>query len=471
MQSGRDRAPDRPGGRVSGSFRDPDGFVFERDGTIFRQINRCFASAFEALCASGLFERLWEKGLLIRHEEAGLDQAAEPESAARVIRPAPVPFIAYPYEWAFGMYRDAALATLDIQEEALACGYSLKDASAYNIQFVDGCPVFIDTLSFEPYEPGQPWVAYRQFCQHFLAPLALMAHVDIRLGALMRQYIDGIPLDLAARLLGRHACLSPGLLIHLRLHAKSQLRHATAPDAVRALRGRVSPLQLRAILDSLRGAIRSLRWKPAGTEWGEYYSFTNYSDDAFTAKRAGVEAMIAAAAPSRVWDLGANTGAFTRIASRRGIPSVAFDIDPAAVEKNYAMIRHDREQHLLPLIMDLTNPSGDIGWANTERSSLARRGPADLVMALALIHHLAISNNVPLERIADYLAELGRHLIIEFVPKGDSQVERLLATRKDVFPAYHEAGFEAAFRRTFDLIEKHPVAGASRTLYLLRRRR
>ena len=459
-----------PGERFSGSFRDPAGFMFTRNETLYRQVNRCFQAEFEDLTASGLFEQLWAQGLLIRHEAADIKWAADPACAAHVIRPERVPFISYPYEWSFSMYRDAALATLDIQREALALGYTLKDASAYNIQFVDGRPVFIDTLSFEKYTPGQPWVAYRQFCQHFLAPLALMARVDIRLSALMRDFIDGIPLDLAARLLGADARFNMGLYMHVRLHGRSQIRHAGGAAEGKAAASRVSPFQLQAILDSLRNTIQKLRWKPAGTEWGDYYTFTNYSDTAFAAKRAVVESMIRSIAPASVWDLGANTGAFTRLASRQGIYSVAFDIDPAAVEKNYAMIRNDQEKQLLPLIMDLTNPSPALGWANAERDSLSRRGPVDLVLALALIHHLAISNNVPLANIAGFLATLCRHLVIEFVPKEDSQVQRLLATRIDVFPAYHVAGFEAAFERLFEIIEKHPVDASCRTLYLMRRR-
>ncbi|NLF22100.1 MAG: SAM-dependent methyltransferase [Lentisphaerae bacterium] len=459
-----------PGERIRGSFRDPDGSMFTREGVLYRQINRCFQGPFDALVTSGLFERLWSKNLLIRHEAVDIERAADRESAVHVIRPERIPFISYPYEWSFSMYRDAALATLDIQREALALGYTLKDASAYNIQFVDGRPVFIDTLSFEPYAPGRPWVAYRQFCQHFLAPLALMARVDIRLGTLMRDCIDGIPLDLASRLLGARARFNPGLFMHVHLHGRSQIRHADASAERKAAASRVSPLQLQAILDSLRNTIGKLRWKPTGTEWGDYYTFTNYSDAAFAAKRSVVEAMIRTVAPASAWDLGANNGAFTRLAARQGIPSVAFDIDPAAVEKNYLMIRNDREQHLLPLIMDLTNPSPALGWANAERDSLVQRGPVDLVLALALIHHLAISNNVPLGHIAEFLAALGRHLVIEFVPKEDSQVQKLLATRADVFPAYNEQGFEAAFSRRFEIVEKQTVDGTCRTLYRMRRR-
>lgn len=457
--------------RVAGSFRDPSGFVYSREDALYRQVNPSYRAEYDALVSSGLLERLWRKGLLVEHTEADLALAATRE-AYRVLRPARVPFISYPYEWAFSAYRDAALATLDIQTEALACGLTLKDASAYNMQFVDGRPVLIDTLSFERYEPGTPWVAYRQFCQHFVAPLALMARKDVRLGMLMKGFIDGVPLDLASALLGSRSKWSPRLLLHIHAHAKSQRRHAQ--DGGRASANRPSAsmgsLALRGILDSLRATIISLKWSPVGTEWTDYYTFTNYTDAAFEAKRAIVEEFLATANPRSVWDLGANNGEFSRLASRRRIPTVAFDIDPGAVEKNYRQVRRDKEAALLPLVQDLTNPSASIGWAGTERDSLTARGPADMAFALALVHHLAISNNVPLQQIAEFLASVCHHLVIEFVPKEDSQVQKLLASRKDIFPDYTQDGFEAAFATAFKTRKRVSIASSSRTLYWMSRR-
>jgi hypothetical protein len=407
---------------------------------------------------------LWKKGLLVRHEEVETSLAAVP-GAHRVLRPERVPFISYPYEWCFSAYRDAALATLEIQAEALKHGMALKDASAYNIQFVDGRPVFIDTLSFEPYVPGSPWVAYRQFCQHFLAPLALMARKDVRMNTLMKGFIDGVPLDMASSLLGGASKWSPRLLMHIHAHARSQARHAEDGGSGAVRKAHVSKLALQGILDSLRGTIESLKWTPVGTEWTDYYTFTNYTDEAFEAKRGIVEKFLTDAAPRSVWDLGANNGEFSRVASRRGIPTVAFDIDPGAVEKNYRQIRNDREANLLPLVQDLTNPSPAIGWANAERDAFAARGPVDMVLALALIHHLAISNNVPLGQVAAFLASVCRNVVIEFVPKEDSQVRKLLASREDVFPDYTQSGFEAAFKERFDIRESVLIPGSCRTLH------
>jgi len=459
--------------RLSGSFRDPSGFIFFRDGVLYRQVNQVYRDHYDLLMNSGLCSSLTSDGLLVEHKET--DAApAQPDIAYKIIVPKRVPFISYPYEWPFSAFKAAALATLEIQQKALEFDMTLKDASAYNIQFVDAKPILLDTLSFERYREGEPWVAYRQFCQHFLAPLALMALKDVRLGQLLRVFIDGIPLDLASGMLPQRTRFSFGIGLHIHMHAKSQARHAD--DASKAsqkiaLKGSMSKRALLGLIDSLRSLVSKLSWKPADTEWGEYYDCTNYSENSMRAKHGLVEEFLEKSQPLKsVWDLGANRGFFSRIASDKGIPTVAFDIDPAAVEKNYLACVTEGERNLLPLVLDLANPSPSLGWQNRERDSLIRRGPADAVLALALIHHMAISNNVPLPMVADFLASVCRSLIIEFVPKSDSQVQRLLATREDIFPDYTESGFETAFKRRFNIEDARPVAGTERTLYLMKRK-
>lgn len=450
---------------LSGSFRDPSGFVYRREGVLYRQVHASYVENFELLLSSGLSSFLVSKGLIVDHEDVDLG-LRHTDEAVRVIRPRPVAFVSYPYEWSFGQLKDAALLTLRIQREALDRGMSLKDASAYNVQF-DGCqPVFIDTLSFELYVEGRPWVAYRQFCQHFLAPLALMSLVDVRLGQLLTSNLDGIPLDLASTLLPWSTRLKFPLLTHIHLHAKSQARYADRPVKGSSLT--VSRLSLIGLIDSLRKAVERLSWTPTGTEWGDYYANTNYETAAMERKSELVSRFLDRVRPSVVWDLGANTGVFSRLASKRGATTIAFDIDPAAVEKNYRDGKRDAERNLLPLRLDATNASPGLGWENTERQALIDRGPADVVLALALVHHLAIGNNVPLDRVARFLSRLATWLVIEFVPKEDSQVQRLLASREDIFDGYTADGFEVAFGRHFTIEAREAIEGTCRTLYLMR---
>ena len=453
---------------VAGSFRDPSGFLFEQDGVLYRQVNRVYADDYDLLMSSGLYEDLVAAGLLVRHEEADTALARSAD-AVRVLRPERVPFISYPYEWCFSALKDAALTTLAIQKKAYDHGMVLKDASAYNIQFLRGKPVFIDTLSFEKYREGDPWIAYRQFCQHFLGPLALMSRRDVRLGQLLRIHLDGIPLDLVSELLPTRTKFRPSLLMHLHLHAKSQKRWE-GETSIEGKRRKIGRMGFQGIIASLESAVRKLAWRPGGTEWAEYYDETNYTDAAMEEKARLVGEYLHLAAPAQVWDLGANTGRFSRIAADEGVDTLAFDIDPAAVEKNYLDCRSRKETHILPLVLDLTNPTPGVGWENRERLSLLQRGPTDTALALALIHHIAISNNVPLSRVAQFFADVCRTLIIEFVPKSDSQVRRLLATRADIFGDYHVEGFEAAFAECFTVERSTAIAGTERRLYLMKRR-
>ena len=359
---------------VAASFRDPAGFVFERDGTFFRQVNLEYRRHYELLESSGLAAALRAEGLLIEHEVVD-EPPAVAELCWKVLRPRRVEFVSYPWEWCFGQLKDAALATLRIQELALSHGMTLKDASALNIQFVDGRPTLIDSLSLEELRQGAPWVAYRQFCRHFLAPLALAAKVDHRLAALSRVHVDGIPLDLASRLLPASTRLSFGLLVHLHLHARFERAGAGAPVPQPAA-AQVSRASQAGMIQSLASACAGLRWRVPRTTWGDYRSDGSYSPPALARKKETVARLLERAAPRTVWDLGANAGEFSRIASGLGAHVVALDGDPAAVSAHYQEAKARGEKRLLPLLCDLANPTGDQGWAHAEhqRSSVRAAG-------------------------------------------------------------------------------------------------
>jgi hypothetical protein len=453
--------------RNPASYRDPSGFVFRRHGCVLRQINPCYRSDYDHLIASGLYQQLTDAGMLLPHEEAPLDWRLD-ERAYKVLRPVQLPFVSYPYEWSFSQLRDAALLTLKIQSLALAKGMSLKDASAYNIQLFGGRPMLIDTLSFERYDEGLPWVAYRQFCQHFLAPLALMSRTDVRLSQLLRVYIDGVPLDLAGRLLPWRTKFSLSLGIHIHAHARCQQKHAHSAGG-KNTKATFSRRQFETILAGLESAVSGLRWNTGYTEWADYYAANNnYGDTGLETKERLVKQLLERIQPRIVWDLGANDGRFSRIAAKCGAETVvAWDIDPTCVEHNYRHLIAQRETSLHPLLLDLTNPSPGVGWGNVERASFAARGPADAILALGLIHHLAISNNVPLAQLAETFAALGKCLIVEWVPKEDSQVQKLLTTRKDIFPSYVQNEFEQAFQQRYAIESRLPVDGTKRTLYLM----
>ena len=442
--------------RDPGSFRDPTGFVFTHDGRLYRQINAGYEHAFVTLHESGLYDELAREGLLVPHEEVPLRLADAPPAHA-VIAPERIAFISYPYEWCFGQLKAAALLTLDIQRRAVARGLVLRDASAYNVQFRGARPIFIDTLSVGLLTPGEPWVAYRQFCQHFLAPLALVAGVDPSLGQLSRVHLDGVPLDLARRLLPARWRLRPGLLMHLDMHSRSAARGQAQHDGRAPTRdASMGTTALLGLVDSLRRTVEGLRWNPPDTLWSTYRMNTNYTEAGAAHKqRIVAEALEQLSRTAQcfrdsvAWDLGANDGVYSRIAAEAGARVIAFDLDPAVVEHHYRACVADDSRPILPLVQDLTNPSPSLGWHHGERRALLDRGPADVALALALLHHLVIGGGVPLAEVARFFHAACRHLIIEFVPKTDSQVRRMLALREDTFPDYTPEGFAAAFAPYF----------------------
>lgn len=456
------------------SFRDPAGHIFTVGSKLYRQINVAGQEDYDLTMSSGLYDELVKDGLMVAHKEvknintdAGVYKTIEPER---------IPFISYPYEWTFSQLKDAALLTLKIQKKALAHGMILKDASAYNVQFIGRQPVFIDTLSFKKYEPGEAWEGYRQFCEHFLAPLALARYSSYDALKMLRVELEGLTLDLATKLLPRRARLRPGLFSHLYLHNASQKKYqniASERGTTAVTQRKVSPFALQGIISSLESSISKLRPPQQQTEWGDYYTFTNYSEKGFEYKRKLVKKMLDTVTPTpkMVWDMGANNGEFSVIAADSDMYTVAMDIDPLAVERNYRAKANDQQKAMmLPLVQDCINPSPANGFMGKERDSLFERGPADVVMALAIIHHLAIGRNVPLDRLAELFAQLGKHVIIEFVPKGDSKVDILLASRRDIFTDYDIDHFEAAMAKHFKLVSKEPIKQTKRTLYLYKRK-
>ncbi|HJP82533.1 MAG TPA: hypothetical protein VJ835_03420 [Fimbriimonadaceae bacterium] len=443
----------------SASFRDPSGFVFSRGNDLLRQVDAQFADSYTQLKQSGLIEELIRDGLVTAFEEVDLNFAAS-DSAFAVLRADRVPFISYPYEWCFGQLKAAALLTLEIQRRAVERGFALKDATAYNVQFVGSKPIFIDLLSFEP-APEGPWIAYRQFCRHFLAPLALMSWVDPRLGQLLKSNLDGLPLDLAAKTLPMRARLNTGLAAHLVLHSRADQKQGVSGQA-----RKVTKSNHLALLDSLRRTIESLKVNTDETVWENYYSDTNYSERSEKAKENLVEAYLQKI-PEKgfCWDLGANTGRFSELAFKLGFPTIAFDLDVGATEKSF-----QSKPNYLPLVLDIANPSPALGWGLQERESLLQRGPAKVVLALALVHHLSISNNVPLPWVAEFLSNLGDWLIIEFIDLEDSQVQRLFHARNNKVHMYNGEAFLAAIDQYFTIDASSPIDDSLRTLYLLKRR-
>lgn len=414
---------------------------------------------------SGLYAALTSSSLLIPHE------LVEETPDRKVIEPEQLPFISYPYEWSFSQLKDAAILTLKVHHAALNHGMILKDATAFNVQFLRGKPIFIDTLSFDVYQDGAPWVAYGQFCRHFLAPLLLMKHVANDLVRLQTIFLDGIPLELASALLPWMTHLSPQVKFNIHMHAKSLGKHRE--QFATQKRPKLALSSQRNIVSSLISFIEGMRQK-ARTEWGDYYSITNYDDAAFRFKELTVKSWVRKIGVKNLWDIGGNDGHFSRLVQDDCDLILCTDIDPVAVDKSYLDCKKRNDTKLVPLVIDYKNPTPGLGFGNKERRSLEARAKGfrpDCVLALALIHHLSISDNCTFEMLAESFSSYAKHLIIEFVHPTDSWAAKLLDSKRDakhLFAFYNKENFERVFARCFHIVEQVPVPASERTLYLMR---
>jgi hypothetical protein len=452
------------------SFRDPAGYVYRDNGVWKRIVTAHGAEDYRQLMSSGLYARLVDESLLVSHEEESVPISSE---GVAILRPEQIPYISYPYEWSFGQLRDAALLTLRIQEVAMQHGMSLKDSTAFNVQFQGSRPVFIDTLSFEKNDGG-PWVAYDQFCRHFLGPLLLMREVSPSFNQFWKASLDGFPLDLTSSLLSKRSYFRFGVLLHVHMHARMQKKYAggSAEPGSKSRAPVTGADRKLALVQSLKGLVERITLGRSETEWHHYYDqkAAHYSTTAEVSKKKTVQQMLEQLNPRLVYDLGGNIGEYSRLATSLGIYTVCFDIDPLCVHDNYERARKEKDARMLPLMSDLTNPSPALGFGLAERSSITARGRADLALALALIHHLRITGNTPFRHIAAFLAEMSEFLLIEYVPKHDVMVQTLLRNRKDTFLDYTLEGFREAFESHFEMRATQPVAETDRTLYLYRRR-
>ena len=449
------------------SYRDPSGYIFTQDSIIYRQVNEVYAPHYELLMSSGLYQQLIEKKWLIEHEEVNdlHTSSDDQQKTFKILRPQRIGFITYPYEWCFSQLKEAALLTLKIQQLAMINGMSLKDATAFNITFDGSRAVFIDTLSFEKYEASRPWIAYRQFCETFLAPLLLAAWQDPDLIRLMVTYPDGIPIEICASLLPLSSKFKSISSLHI--HLQSGIKGQVAKSGKSS--GSFNANKLERIISHLISGVSSLQLNKKISNWSDYYTQTILQDNYLKDKERIVEEMIDKISFSTSIDLGSNTGQFALMLEKKGKKVIALDIDPLCVERLY---QHSSEKKLniTTLVSDLVNPAPAIGWNNKERAALLQRLNGDLVLALALVHHLCIGKNLPFASLAEVTSNLGQYLIIEFVPKEDEKVKQLLSFREDIFQEYDIEHFRSAFAQYFEILQTSNVGSSRRTLFLMKKK-
>ncbi len=467
--------PDGSVVRDPGSFRDPHSGILLAGNRVYRYFSADAAKDFGDLTEDGLLASFVESGWVI--ESTPIDRGDAPHvyaaapNAALIVEHPRLPFISYPYEWPFEMLREAALLQLEITLTALDAGFMLKDATPYNFQFVRGKPLLIDIGSFERYEEGTPWMAYTQFCKTFFNPLLMQAFTAMPFQPWLRSSLEGIDPAHLNSVLPLRRKFRRAVFLDVVLQASLNRRRSSSKP-VDGQERKTRPIPKAVIvgtLKRLRGAISSLKRRAGGSGWLDYEAqCPSYTPEAIEFKDRFVEDAVRVAQPQMVWDLGCNVGRYSTIAGRHANYVVAIDGDEPTVGAMYE--RAEAGENVLPLVEDLLNPSPGQGWAHSERQSLESRGPADFALSLALVHHLAIAGNVPLTKIAEWLASVTRAGVVEFVPKADPMVQTLLRNRRDVFDDYSQEGLEAALGRHFEIKESVNIPASQRTLYRIVRR-
>jgi SAM-dependent methyltransferase len=461
-------------GLEPGSFRDPDSRIFTSDGRVLRLLSATGLEDWRALAGSPLFAELEREGKLVGTREA--DGVAEVPDAlhgevAAVLEHDVVPVVSYPYEWTFGMLRDAALLQLELVRRSIEAGLILKDSSPYNVQFRGARPVFVDVGSFERLREGEPWAGYRQFCMLFLYPLLLQAWKDVPFQPWLRGRIDGISPQECRNLLSVRDRFRRGSLTHVFLHARLERRYENRDVDVK---GELKKAGFRkelivANVKGLERLVSRIEWRPAGSAWSGYGPTTTYSDEDAERKASFVAEAVAAERPRVVWDLGCNEGRHARIAAETADRVVAIDADALVVDRLYEALKREGETKILPLSMNLADPSPGLGWRGLERRPLAARGTPDLALCLALVHHLSIGGNVPIAEVVDWLRSLDAALVVEFPTPEDPMVRRLLARKRPGdHPDYRRDWFERCLAERFELLRTEELASGQRVLYLVR---
>ncbi len=446
------------------SYRDPAGFIFLHNGLFHRQVNKSFAEDYSHFISSGLYVSLAKEKKILSHTEIDENLTAD-NRWYKTLLPEQLGFISYPYEWCFSQWKDAALLTLQLLEKAIPHKMILKDATPFNIQF-NGClPVFIDTLSFEQYDETQPWIAYRQFVECFAAPLLLAAYNGAALLKTFQSFPDGIPLKTLVKLLPFRSRLSVNVLLHIYFPS-------TVGNGKRNKAGNLKPppfnkQKLLHIISSLKSLIQCLKAPKETAVWDNYYDETVLSNAYVKEKKQVVGEWMKELPVDTVVDMGCNTGVFAKLASEQGKFVISTDADIACIEKLYLTCKQNKTPGLLPLYLDITNPTPALGWHNEERNAFLSRVNAGLCLALALVHHLAIAKNISFSQLAKTFSQLGPWLIIEFVPKTDEKVMVLLQHRKDIFDDYNEPSFIAAFEKRFTVIKRKVLSNTGRVLFLM----
>jgi hypothetical protein len=453
----------------SGSFRDPLSRVFVGNGEVVRAFTAVGAKDIEKVWKKPSIQNALASGELIESNLVSPSSVGLNDPWVTAMTHPLIPFISYPYEWTFSMLKDAAQLQLKLTRETLADGIGLKDATPYNVQFIGSRPQFIDAGSFEKRRKGDPWYGYRQFCEMYLYPLMMQGYLGVGFQQFLRGSVNGISPDTMRKLL-QASIRRPrkGRLTHVVLHAAAQNRFADSDNNMKsdAAKAGMNAQVLDATLRKLQGIVKKISLGDKKSTWSEYSERGHYIESSLDEKQKFVRDAVASAPRKQVWDIGCNDGVFSRIAAAHSDYVVAMDADPLVVDRLYNTLKAEKNEQILPLYVDLTDSGGGVGWRGQERPGVFDRGRPDIVMALAVIHHMAITFHVPLASQLDMFRDLTPELIIEMPHADDPMVRKLLTNKRDgIHDDFTLEEFERLLNERFTVKSKMLLSSGTRTIF------
>ena len=453
----------------SGSFRDPLSRVFVGNGEVVRAFTAIGAKDIEKVWKKPSIQNALASGELIESNLVSPASVGLNDPWVTAMTHPLIPFISYPYEWTFSMLKDAAQLQLKLTRETLADGIGLKDATPYNVQFIGSRPQFIDAGSFEKRRKGDPWYGYRQFCEMYLYPLMMQGYLGVGFQQFLRGSVNGISPDTMRKLLPA-SIRRPrkGRLTHVVLHAAAQNRFADSDNNMKsdAAKAGMNAQVLDATLRKLQGIVKKISLGDKKSTWSEYSERGHYIESSLDEKQKFVRDAVASAPRKQVWDIGCNDGVFSRIAAAHSDYVVAMDADPLVVDRLYNTLKAEKNEQILPLYVDLTDSGGGVGWRGQERPGVFDRGRPDIVMALAVIHHMAITFHVPLASQLDMFRDLTPELIIEMPHADDPMVRKLLTNKRDgIHDDFTLEEFERLLNERFTVKSKMLLSSGTRTIF------
>jgi len=455
------------------SFRDPASKIYEivdksgKPVRILRGLREDSVNNYKELSKKVFFEKFFKSEMLVNSELNLTDDQdinkIKNDGWNAVVEHEVLDFISYPYEWSFSMLKDAALLHLFIIKKSFENSWILKDSSAYNVQWKNGKPIFIDLTSFIPCSEDYEWTGYRQFCSMFLIPLLIKKNLDLDINNILRSNLEGIPLEVGSKYFQSYNKFRKGVFSHIFI---PNILNSFIKDDKKKIKRKIKQKKnhILSLMNSMYSLIQGLDYSKKKSIWLGYDKKNSYEDEDRILKEKFILNNIEGKKLNSLWDIGCNNGHYSKLLKNNFKRIISFDSDHEVIEDLYLSEKQHIQSNITPLVINFANPSPNQGW-NNELKKLEERSKPDFILCLAFIHHARLSSNIPLEQILDWLHSLNSKIIIEFVDRDDEMVIKLLDSKEEKYEDYDKEKFIRLLSSKFEIIDRQPLKNNKRELF------